>query len=165
MSRSRQEMLEEEWFLVRHSGELPEIAFQSALYCLTEDPEGPRLELHPAEIHTLREAAIDRYREILLRDLCYEKRELTIYRGVKRAIFNWRRLVAFCGRQEQACHTLRESMATAFLRLLQQSARQAGRADLAQVFNCTFDDISSFAQELEISRELIPEAIRHICLQ
>jgi len=68
-SRSRQELLEEEWLLVRHSGELPEIAFQSAMYCLVEDPEGPRLRLHPEEIHALREAAIDRYQEILLRDL------------------------------------------------------------------------------------------------
>lgn len=163
-SRSRQELLEEEWLLVRHSGELPEIAFQSALYCLAEDPEGPRLRLHPEEIHSLREAAIDRYREILLRDLCYEKRELTLYRGVKRAIFNWRRLVDFCRREERAFHNFREPMAKAFLILLQQSAQTAGKVDLALVFNCTFDEISLFAQELEIRPEQIPEAIRHYCL-
>lgn len=165
MSRSRQELLEEEWLLVRHSGELPEVAFQSALHCLTEDPEGPRLRLHPEEIHPLREAAIDRYQEILLRDLCYENRGLTIYRGVKRAIFNWRRLVAFCRREERAFHNFREPVAQAFLRLVQESAQTAGRTDLALVFNCTFDEISHFAQELEIRPEQIPEAIRHVCLQ
>jgi len=164
MSRSRQELLEEEWFLVRHSGELPEIAFQSALYCLTEDPEGPRLQLHPEEIHSLREAAIDRYQEILLRDLCYEKRRLTIYRGVKRAIFNWQRLVDFCRRENRACHNFREPIGKAFLILLQQSAQAVGQADLALVFNCTFDDLSLFAQELEIRPDQIPEALRQMCL-
>lgn len=163
-SRSRQELLEEEWLLVRHSGELPEVAFQSALYCLTADPEGPRLQLHQEEIHSLREAAIDRYQEILLRDLCYEKRGLTIFRGVKRAIFNWQRLVAFCKRESRACHNLREPIAKAFFILLQQSEQTVGQTDLALVFNCTFDEISFFAQELEIRSEQIPEAIRHYCL-
>ena len=106
MSRPRQELLENEWFVVRHSGEIPEIALHSAFHYLTEDLNGPRLQLSAEEIHSLQEAAATRYQEIILRDLCYENRELTVYRGVQRAIFNWRRFVAFCERQDTACHNL-----------------------------------------------------------
>ena len=104
MSRPRQELLEDEWLLVRHSGEIPEIALHSAFYYLTEDPNGPRLQLSVEEKHYLRDAAATRYQEIIQRDLCYENRELTVYRGVRRAIFNWHRFVVFCERQDISCH-------------------------------------------------------------
>jgi hypothetical protein len=107
MSRPRQELLEDEWLLVRHSGEIPEIALHSAFYYLTEDPNGPRLRLSVEEMQYLRKAATARYQEIIRRDLCYENRELTVYRGVRRAIFNWHRYVAFCERQDIDCHNLR----------------------------------------------------------
>lgn len=163
MSRSRQERLEEEWFIVRHSGELPEIAFHSALHCLAQDPEGPRLQLHAEEIQSLREAAIARYQEILLRDLCLDKRTLTIYRGIKRAVFNWQRLVDFCRRQDQSCDHLRAVVARNLLTLLQESIQHTGRDDLAPVFNCTLDELTRFADELGIRREQIPDVIRHLC--
>lgn len=107
MPHRRNELLEEEWFIVRHSGEIPEIALHSALYYLTEDLNGPQLQLSVSEIQHLQEAAVTRYQEIILRDLCYENRELTIYRGVQRAIYNWHRFIAFCERQNTACHNLR----------------------------------------------------------
>lgn len=106
MSRPRQELLENEWFVVRHSGEIPEIALHSALHYLTEDLNGPQLQLGIEELHSLQEAAATRYQEIIRRDLCYENHKLTIYRGIQRAIFNWHRFVAFCERQDTACRTL-----------------------------------------------------------
>jgi wobble nucleotide-excising tRNase len=107
MSRPRQELLEDEWLLVRHSGEIPEIALHSAFYYLTADPNGPRLQLSVEETRYLRDAAVTRYQEIIRRDLCYENRELTVYRGVRRAIFNWHRFVVFCERQDISCHNSR----------------------------------------------------------
>ncbi|MBW6521220.1 MAG: hypothetical protein K0A99_09475 [Desulfoarculaceae bacterium] len=104
MSAPRREFLEEEWLMVRHSGEIPEIAFHSALYFLTDDPDGPRLQLSVEEIESLQDAAITRYQEIIMRDLCYEKRKLSSYRGVRRAIFNWHRFVTFCERQDAAAY-------------------------------------------------------------
>jgi hypothetical protein len=106
MSQPRQELLENEWFVVRHSGEIPEIALHSALHYLTEDLNGPRLQLSIEELHSLQEAAATRYQEIILRDLCFENHKLTIYRGIQRAIFNWYRFVAFCERQDSVCRTL-----------------------------------------------------------
>jgi len=141
MSAPRRDVLEEEWLIVRHSGEIPEIALHSALYFLTEDPVGPRLHLSVEEIESLQDAAISRYQEIIRRDLCFANRTLPMYRGVRRAIFNWRRFVAFCERQDAAtlarpgvaqCRSLQERIesdrrttAEAFLHLVQET-RQPG---------------------------------------
>jgi hypothetical protein len=181
MHPSRQELLEEEWFLVRHSGELPEVAFHSALHHLTEDPQGPGLHLDAGEIQALEEAAIARYREILLRDLCYEQRKLPVYRGIKRALFNWQRLTAFCGRQGRDCKDLRDAVAEAFLFLLDKTGQSRGKVEpdpeclsaipgssprcpsLAFVFNCTIDEVLLFARELGISEQQIPGDIHQIC--
>lgn len=131
MTRSRQESLEDEWLMVRHSGEIPEIALHSAFYYLTEDPEGPRLQLALDEIRDLQEAGAARYQEIILRDLCYENRELTFYRGVQRAICNWHRFVAFCERQRSACpHLRRPGMARCSLQERMKSDRSATAAAL-----------------------------------
>ncbi len=92
----RRKIIEEEEFMVRHSGEIPEIAYHNSLYHLSEDQEGPRLgRLTPAEMAGLQTQAMARYREIILRDLRPENRDLSIYRGVRRAIWNWQRLHKF----------------------------------------------------------------------
>ena len=147
MSASRREILEEEWLIVRHSGEIPEIALHSALYFLTEDPLGPCLQLSAEEIESLQDAAICRYQEIIMRDLCYENRNLSIYRGVRRAIVNWHRFVTFCERQDAAAlarpegarhRSLQERIernrrtnAEAFLQLVQESRQQGEPTALA----------------------------------
>jgi hypothetical protein len=190
MSRPRQELLENEWFVVRHSGEIPEIALHSAFHYLTEDLNGPRLQLSAEEIRSLQDAAATRYQEIILRDLCYENRDLTIYRGIQRAIFNWHRFVAFCERQNTASHNLRRpgmaeccslqgriksdrsTTAEAFLLLLKKithtvNAPVSGSIDtqpsLAVVFNCSFDDLTHFARELGIADEQFPQEISLFC--
>lgn len=163
MYRSRKERLEEEWFMVRHSGEIPEIALHSAFYSLTEDPEEPRLQLSAEEIQYLQEAAAARYQEIILRDLCYDNRELTIYRGVRRAICNWHRFVVFCERQKSACPNLRRTTREAFLLLVNKVLHATGKAIPIPVFNCSFHDITLFAHELGISEEQLPEDISRFC--
>jgi hypothetical protein len=190
MSRPRQELLENEWFVVRHSGEIPEIALHSAFYYLTEDLNGPRLQLSIEEIHSLQDAAATRYQEIILRDLCYENRNLTIYRGIQRAIFNWHRFVAFCKRQDTASHNVgrpgmteyrslqgritsdRSTTAEAFLLLLKKitptiNAHKPGSIDTqpspSVVFNCSFDDLALFARELGIAEEQFPQEIHLFC--
>jgi len=192
MSRPRQELLEDEWLIVRHSGEIPEIALHSVFYYLTEDLNGPRLQLSVEEMQSLQEAAATRYQEIILRDICYENRELTTYRGIQRAIFNWHRFVAFCERQDINCHNLRRPemaecrslqervknarsiTAEAFRILLKKvthatntSALSPGSIDtqpsLAVVFNCSFHDLTLFARELGITEEQFPQEIHLFC--
>lgn len=163
MPHPRQDLLEDEWLIVRHSGEIPEIALHSALYFLTEDPQGPRLQLGVEEIQHLREAAASRYEEIILRDLCYENRELTIYRGIRRAIFNWHRFVAFCDRQKIPCHRLHAATAESFLLLLNKVSVATDKATPDSIFNCTFHDLVLFARELGIPEQQLPANIRQLC--
>lgn len=163
MPHPRQGLLEDEWLIVRHSGEIPEIALHSAFYYLTEDPDGPRFQLSVEEIQHLQGAAATRYQEIILRDLCYENRELTIYRGMRRAIFNWNRFTAFCKRQKCPGHNLRSTTAEAFLILLNKASHATDKTPPAPVFNCTFHDLILFAHELGITEQQLPADIRQLC--
>lgn len=163
MTQPRHEVLEDEWLIVRHSGEIPEIALHSVFYYLTEDPQGPQLHLGADEIRSLQEAAAARYQEIILRDLCYENMELTIYRGVRRAIFNWHRFVAFCERQKSSFHNLRRVTADALLLLVNKVLQAHGKSTPIPVFNCTFLELTLFGRELGIREEQIPETIRLLC--
>jgi len=90
--------LDNEWFVVRHSGEIPEIALYAARHYLTEAEDGPRLHLSPDQWGRLLDAARVRYREIVLRDLQLDNRDTSIYRGLARSIINYRRFESFCRR-------------------------------------------------------------------
>jgi hypothetical protein len=192
MSRPRRELLEDEWLIVRHSGEIPEIALHSAFYYLTEDQNGPRLQLSMTETEYLQEAAATRYHEIILRDLCFENRELAVYRGMLRAIFNWHRFVAFCERQDNLCRTGvaacrslnkrmerdRRAIAEAFLVLLKKATSSPTsfpdrfpvipdltntQQSMAVIFNCSFHDLTLFALELGITEKQLPPEIQQFC--
>ena len=65
----KKKYIEEEAFMIVHSGEIPQVTLQSSLHYLTEDPEGPCLELNGDDIIPLKQAVVERYRVIILRDL------------------------------------------------------------------------------------------------
>ncbi len=156
--------LAEELLIVRHSGEIPEIAFHSSLYYLCEDPEGPRLTLTEADLDLLRRQVVARYREIMLRDLDPKNRDARIYRGVKRCIFNWERLGKFCTRQAMGVDdALRREIAGALRGFLQQEADEV-RAGLRHTcLNCTREELAGFAREIGVSPEELPEDIEMLC--
>ncbi|MFA6464438.1 MAG: hypothetical protein WCT30_01700 [Desulfurivibrionaceae bacterium] len=152
--------LAEELLIVRHSGEIPEIAFHGSLYYLCEDPAGPQITLSQNELDLLRQQVVARYREILLRDLSPENRDATIFRGLKRCIFNWERLGKFCTRQTMEIEeALRREIAEAFVRFLRQEANEV-RAGLRQsCLNCTREELAGFAGEIGVGPEELPENI------
>ena len=154
-------LLAEELLIVRHSGEIPEIAFHGSLYYLCEDPAGPHLTLTENELDSLRQQVVARYREILLRDLSPENRDARIYRGLKRCIFNWERLGKFCARQEMAIEeALRQEIAEALRGFLRQEADEV-RAGLRQsCLNCTKEELDTFAREIGVLPERLPKDIR-----
>jgi hypothetical protein len=69
MSEKRLARLEDELLLIRHSGELPVVAYFEALHHLAEDAEGPRLAMTAEETARLQQAVADRFRRILVREL------------------------------------------------------------------------------------------------
>lgn len=161
----QRELLENEWFTVRYSGETPEIALHSALYYLTEDSEGPGLVLAVDEINVLRQAAADRYLEIILRDLEPANRVLPIYRGVKRSIINYHRYQSFCRRQQLDGGKIIAEVAAALLLFLAREMVAAAKEQGCPAVNCSFVELNVFAQQLGLVQETLPPAIALLCEQ
>jgi len=152
--------LEEELLIVRHSGEIPEIAFHSSLYYLCEDPDGPQLTLGQPELNLLRRQVVARYREILLRDLNPENRDARIFRGLKRCIFNWERLGKFCTRQAMEVEAaLRREIAEALRCFLLQETEEVQAGLRQSCLNCTREELDGFAREIGVGPEELPEDI------
>ena len=150
--------------IVRHSGEIPEIAFHSALYYLCEDPAGPRLTLRQKDLFLLRQEVVARYRKLLARDLNPKNRDTRTYRGLKRCIFNWERLGKFYARQELEIEPiLRLEIAEALCCFLHQEANEV-RAGLRQsCLNCTKEELEVFAQEIGVRPKQLPGDLERLC--
>lgn len=161
----QRDLLENEWFAVRYSGETPEIALHSALYYLTEDSEGPGLVLAVDEINLLRQAAAERYLEIILRDLDPANRVLPIYRGVKRSIINYHRYQSFCRRQQLDGSKIIAEVAAALLLFLASEAVAVAKERRTPAINCSFIELNGFAQHLGLVEVSLPAAIALLCEQ
>lgn len=156
--------IENEWYVVRHSGEIPEIALCSALHFLVEDRNGPCGELNGAQTRRLVEAAELRYREIVLRDLSHENRGRPVYRGIKRSITNWGRYETFCKRQGVDPTFLKHETAAALLIFLAEEVVDVLSGSRDSSINCTFDELRTFAARLGLTLSTLPEGIADICL-
>ena len=151
--QERRSIIEDEFFLLRDSGELPEIAYHSSLYYLTEDQDGPGLVLTESEKRLLQEAALERCREIVLRDLMPDNRDLGIYRGPQRSIYNWQRYCKFCRRtKRQIDDWFRAKVAQALITFIQQEMEDIREGQRDSSVNCTTEDLLIFAEELGVSR-------------
>jgi hypothetical protein len=147
--QERRDILEDELFLLRDSGELPEIAYHSSLYYLTQDQDGPGLVLTENEQQLLQEVALERCQEIVLRDLIPENRDRPLYRGPRRSIYNWQRYCTFCqrtGRQVDEGFRAQVSLAlTGFLRRELDDVRTGQRNSSV---NCAHEELLSFAEQV-----------------
>lgn len=149
MEEERILLLEEELLIVRHSGEIPEIALYSSIYYLSEDPEGPKIILSYEELGALQDAALARSREIVLRDLNPANRDLSIYRGLKRSIYNWHRLQDFCRRISRNYQDFQEVVRPALLAFLEQEMQDVIAGDRVSSINCTSAELAVFARILK----------------
>lgn len=157
------ETLEDEWLIVRNSGEIPEITYHSSLYYLEKDPLGPQLELTAGQKQHLKDAAVERYQEIILRDIQLENFSKTIYRGVRRSIYNWHRYQAFCARQEQDCQQFKEVVSAALLLFIEQGKAAAGKSLPEQFLNCSEVELLKFMEDLAIDKEQRPDDLVRYC--
>ncbi len=153
-------MVEDEWYLVRYSGEIPEIALNSSFYFLTRDKNGPRLELTEEQILRFRHAARDRFHEIILRDMIPENRDKTIYRGLKRSIANWERYQQFCSRQGLDAEEFKREVAGQLLHFLEVHQNEVCSGGECPMLDCSFDELISFTQAIGLHREELPLNMR-----
>ncbi len=150
--QDRRSIVEDELFLLRDSGELPEIAYHSSLYYLTEDQDGPGLFLTESEQRLLQEAALERCQQIVLRDLVPDNRDLGFYRGPQRSIYNWQRYCRFCQRVDQRQDdAFKERVAQALVRFIRQEAADVEEGCRESSVNCTTEDLLAFAEEVGVS--------------
>lgn len=163
--RPRAELLEEELLLVRHSGEIPEVALHGSLYYLCTDEEGPRLCLGPEELRTLEEAALNRYREIILRDLDVANRDLRLFRGIRRANHNWYRFVRFSDRIGASYGEFRLQTGAALLHYLSHELQEVGAGQRRPSLNCTADALQTFVLALGLEIADLPEGWAQLCEQ
>lgn len=150
MNSNFDQLFENEWYIVRHSGETPEIAYNSAIYFLTRAKEGPRAELTDQQYNTLKEAAVIRYGEIVLRDLNHSNHNKPIYRGLERSRVNFSRFCAFCDRQQVDSAVLRRQAAEALLLFLETELQQLQIDRPVSIINCSFKDLQNYAIDLAI---------------
>jgi uncharacterized protein YicC (UPF0701 family) len=96
----RDEVLREAEVIKYEGGEIPEVFFWNSYFYLTEPPpKGLGLTLNEEELLVLKRAVIERYLEIIKRDLTPENIEKPFYRGIKRAIVNLGRLKKFAEKE------------------------------------------------------------------
>ncbi|GAB4334672.1 MAG: hypothetical protein Kow0089_04050 [Desulfobulbaceae bacterium] len=160
----RRALLEEEVLILRHSGEIPEIALHSSFHYLEEDEEGPNIRLEKEERELLCQAALSRAREIVLRDLDPANRGRSIYRGPARSIVNWQRLENFCRRINRDCPGFKEEVARALLRFLEKELEDV-RQGKVTVVNCTTGELESFCRKLHLDPECLPPGWDCLCLK
>lgn len=150
MSSSTEELFENEWYIVRYSGEIPEIAYNSAIYYLKRSPQGPKLTLTQQQIDELKQAAVERYQEIILRDLDHGNVDKPIYRGISRSICNYQRYCSFCARQHLEPTGVKELAAQALKKFLKVERQRVGEEALPSVINCGFEELLDYAAELGV---------------
>ncbi len=148
ITNERDFILEEELLLVRHSGEIPEVALHASLHYLCDDAEGPRFILGDEELGALQDAVLERYREIILRDLDVANRDRSLFRGIKRALHNWYRFARFSEKIGVPYEEFQASAAQALLTFLQQELADVRSGTRTSSVNCSAEALVTFALAL-----------------
>lgn len=157
------EHIENEWYVVRHSGEIPEIALNSSFYFLTRDKRGPQIVLSEDELHYLKNAAVERFREIIHRDIVFDNREKSIYRGIKRSIANWYRFESFCRRQNISPTALKQETAGQLVSFLSIVSKNLDTCNFS--LNCSSDELATFVARLGLEKDKVPEKCSLLCVE
>jgi len=144
--------LADELLIVRHSGEIPEVALHGSLYYLARAPDGPGIVLDTRAIWALKAMVVERYREIIHRDLEPGNRDLTIYRGVARALVNWRRFAGFCRKEGLGLDSQRQEIGRALLRFIRLEAEEVRIGLRSSSINCSVAELLAFAAEVGLIR-------------
>jgi hypothetical protein len=163
INEDRMAILEEETLILRDSGEIPEIAFHSTLHYLTVDKDGPAMLLSAEELRMLQDAALHRCREIVMRDLDPANRDLGLYRGLCRTIYNWQRMQDFCKRIGRDCSSFKETVGPGLIRFLQQELLDVQNGSRTSSVNCSAARLIDFAASLDLPVDALPAGWQDLC--
>lgn len=148
---------------MRHSGEIPEVAFHSSVYFLTIDPEGPEIDLDQNDLLHLKKIVVERYCEIIRRDLNPDNRDKSIYRGLARSYANWVRLAKFSKNENFQIEDIRTEMASLLKNFLQNEAEEVAAAKRETCINLSATLLDKFIRALGLSLKELPENVTALC--
>ncbi|MEN8257369.1 MAG: hypothetical protein ABFS09_05855 [Thermodesulfobacteriota bacterium] len=149
----RQELIDDEAFMLADGGEMPEVAFHSALYYLTKDDEGPCLTLSQEEVSILKRAVVRRYNAIVLRDLCPENKSMSIYRGLERSADNWQRLKSYANQENIDISQVQAQAAKALVNFIKHEYDAVVCKGEVCCVNCSQERLSAYAKSLGVVLE------------
>jgi len=107
--------------------------------------------------------ALERYREIIKRDLNPENREKGIYRGLARCIVNWRRMEAFCFKEDLTIAPLRKEAANMLISFMKNELTDVLRKKQCTSVNCVREELEKFAESLGLEPEDLPDGWPELC--
>lgn len=161
---NKKHYIEEEAFIVKHSGEIPEVAYHGSLHYLTSDEEGPRLKLDERDILPLKNMVVERYCEIIQRDLAPENRDKSIYRGLARSYANWERLTRFCNKEGFDTEDIRLELSQLLAGFLHNEAKEVHAGHRTSCINVTCAELQRFIDMLGVIEENLPADLADLCL-
>ncbi|MGL1930645.1 MAG: hypothetical protein OCC45_02665 [Desulfotalea sp.] len=145
ISKDFEAIFEDEFYIVRYSGETPEIALNSSFYFLTRDKNGPQATLTAEQTEILQDAAVKQFSEIVLRDIIPENIGSSIYRGIARTIANYVRYLKFCERQN-LLNILQDRLAEQLLLFFKYEANYLEKGEGTTNLNASVEEISQFLE-------------------
>jgi len=161
--RNRETLLADEELIIRTSGEIPEVAYHGTLFYLTEDPDGPHLNLDKNELVPLKTAVVARYRDIILRDLEPANRDKGLYRGLARAAVNWQRCKTYCRKERRPLAALRQEVAAGLEKFIRREVADVQGGGRRSSINCTAAVVQEFADDLRLDTETWPKGWQNLC--
>ena len=149
-------LLADELLIVRHSGEIPEVALHSSIYYLTQDPDGPAITLDAKDVAQLKGAVLERYQEIIFRDLEPDNRDKGLYRGLARCVANWGRFSKFCRQEGREVDRIRVGVAEALQWFIDRELRDVQSGSRTSCINCTLPEFEYLLAELRLQPDELP---------
>lgn len=156
-------LIAEEAFVVQNSGEIPEVTLHESLYYLTEDADGPALELDVLDLAPLKLAVVERYRSIIQRDLDPENRDTSIYRGLARCMANWHRMTKFCLKEKIDFKDIKAETADGLQKFLLNELSDVQNGTRSSCVNCTSGEIENLITALGVGEDDLPDGWRDLC--
>ncbi len=163
MQDERRLLLDEELLLVRHSGEIPEVALHASLYYLEKDNDGPKIVVATQELQLLNKAVQERYEEMIMRDLTIANRDLSLFRGLRRAEENWRRYAQFCRKVGFDYSLFRQEAGLALIDYLQVELDEVAVKKRKPSINCAKKIVCALAKGLALRPEAFPQGWETLC--
>ena len=155
-------LFEDELLIIRHSGEIPEVALHGSIFFLTSDPHGPQFSLGPQQLRQMKEKVVERYLEMIGRDLEAENRDKSIYRGLARCIVNWQRMAEFCRREGFDLEPLKGLVSKLLISFIKNEILDV-RMGRVSSLNCGRAPLRAFAEELDVEQGELPAGWQELC--